>query len=635
MMKTGERALFPLGAKIVISAGIISIVSMAVLLYINFTAFTQLREETHTLLELNSEMNANLRTGISNLQNKYLAIPKQLKVDPSQEIRDWINETFQIEGQTVIRGRDNYRGFFNRSQRRDLSKGNYVAQEKEGRIIISKGILNPDGEFSDSIEQVSIKNTQGGADIQSIRTHIEQTIQNASSPDAVSNKIITLSSQLADEALEAEKARNAILYKTEEIEKKRTDLFHHQQAKQRMIWIMAGVTICLTLVLIHLMALLIVEKPLKKLSRTVDSIAHGEEVLVPYQNRKDRIGVLARVIQDFQNTLDHIRGEDLRKKQEQKTIKSLIETMSNVIQSIRVNANDMMSSAAELNKVAGQTEDETLWATRSAAETVEQTQAVSEAAHDLESEAVQISSQIKEQDSLLNDIYAETRAARTDIEMLNEASDQINEITIMVKNLAKESNLLALNARIEATRAGEAGKGFAVIASEVGALSSQTESANRDIAERVESIRKASEIMIDHTRVIETRIQRLIEAGGQISKSTEQQNDATAGIVKRTDATGSQIKEVSDRIEKVRKAAHTTNAFAHDVRTYSEKIEQGLSRLLSDTQEKLSSIGFGKSHSKLAEYAQKQDEQTLDQTHMAHMALQLQSVEEQAISVIN
>ena len=71
---------------------------------------------------------------------------------------------------------------------------------------------------------------------------------------------------------------------------------------------------------------------------------------------------------------------------------------------------------------------------------------------------------------------------------LGQAADEIGKVIEVIQDIAEQTNLLALNATIEAARAGEAGKGFAVVASEVKDLAKQTATATDDIRKRIEGI---------------------------------------------------------------------------------------------------------------------------------------------------
>ncbi|MFA5903512.1 MAG: methyl-accepting chemotaxis protein [Desulfobacula sp.] len=586
---------FSVGLKMMIGAGLFSNLCIGLLLYVNITAFFQIASKTNALLEMNASMNKNLRSGIFDLQKKYLEIPKLLETDSAQPIIDWIRTDFSVEKEDTLKGPDQYRGVFDRTGRRDLAGGGFVMDRAAGSVIVSKGLMNSDGSFSDSILRLTIKSETPEQDLERIKTRIEETAAVSASPEILKQKVLDLNNLLADEAMAAETVRNEILYKVEDIQKEEASLLSYREKKRDAIVIIAVLAIVINLVMLHLMTFFVVERPLKRLTLAIKKINKGETVLIPFQAKKDQIGILAGALENFQEALTDLKAEDQRKKNERSLIQDLVQKSSGLIDGLQKKATAMKDTAGELSLLASDTENQTHEATRSAARTVEQTRTVSGSTRQLQSAVENISDQVLKQTRLISDINAVAAASRQDILELTRASEQINEIVHIVKNLAGETKLLALNARIEAARSGAAGKGFTVVAGEVRELSLQTEAANEDIAVKIESIQKVSRTIIENTRMIETRLEKLMEASRNISTAVEEQALSTGGIAKNAEATSLDIKVVSERIVRVTDAAKSTHRFAKNVQFCSEEIAAELTTLLTETQEKLSMITRNKS----------------------------------------
>jgi len=113
---------------------------------------------------------------------------------------------------------------------------------------------------------------------------------------------------------------------------------------------------------------------------------------------------------------------------------------------------------------------------------------------------------------------------------LGQAVRQIGEVIEIIRKIAEKTNLLALNARIEAASAGDAGRGFAVVANEIKELANQSAQAARDVAERIEGVQRNTSDAVEVIDDVSDIINNINDSVGSISMLAEQQSQSASDI---------------------------------------------------------------------------------------------------------
>ena len=153
--------------------------------------------------------------------------------------------------------------------------------------------------------------------------------------------------------------------------------------------------------------------------------------------------------------------------------------------------------------------------------------------------------------------------AETTTRMVGKLGDSSQEIAAVVKlinGIAEQTNLLALNATIEAARAGEAGKGFAVVASEVKELAQETARATEDIGQRVEAIQADTAGAVDAIRQISSVIAEINDYQATIAAAVEEQTATTNEMNRNVVEAAGSSRSIATAISGLAAGTQQTNA---------------------------------------------------------------------------
>ncbi len=188
----------------------------------------------------------------------------------------------------------------------------------------------------------------------------------------------------------------------------------------------------------------------------------------------------------------------------------------------------------------------------------------------------------------MNRIANKVRSSASVVEQLGTRSDQIGAIVATIEDIADQTNLLALNAAIEAARAGEQGRGFAVVADEVRALAERTTKATREIGEMIKSIqgetRLAVSAMVEGVNEVERGTSEAAKSGQALEEILSQINEVTGQINQIATAAEEQTattREISNNIQQI---SDTVQMSAHSSQEISLASSQ-LSKLSVELQE--------------------------------------------------
>lgn len=167
--------------------------------------------------------------------------------------------------------------------------------------------------------------------------------------------------------------------------------------------------------------------------------------------------------------------------------------------------------------------------------------------------------------STIEQLAHEIQGASQVIDQLSENSSNIGGILDVIRGIADQTNLLALNAAIEAARAGEQGRGFAVVADEVRTLASRTQESTEEIQDMIESLqtdsKRAVEVMNRGREQAELSVQQSDEAAQalqSITESVHQASDSSNHIANAAQEQSRTAHDISERLESIVSIAEQT-----------------------------------------------------------------------------
>ncbi len=169
----------------------------------------------------------------------------------------------------------------------------------------------------------------------------------------------------------------------------------------------------------------------------------------------------------------------------------------------------------------------------------------------------------------MGEVQAQTAQLKRDMGDLGVQAEGIGRVMTVITDIADQTNLLALNAAIEAARAGEAGRGFAVVADEVRKLAEKTMTATKEVGEAIASIQHGTQLNVDG---VEKSV-RLIENATVL---TNQSGEALTAILGLVDATSDQVRAIATAAEQQSAASEEIHRSIEDINTVSEETSRGM-----------------------------------------------------------
>jgi methyl-accepting chemotaxis protein len=266
--------------------------------------------------------------------------------------------------------------------------------------------------------------------------------------------------------------------------------------------------------------------PLREATQVAARIATGDlRGEVPAGTSRDEVGQLMRALGDMMQSWRGLAAETTNS----------VATMTGAAGEILSSTAQAAASTAETAAAVSETTATVEEVKQTSLLASEKSRAVSDVAQQAARTAAEGRRALDDSMKGMESIQEKMEAIATTVVRLSERSHAIGEITATVAGLAEQSNLLAVNAAIEAAKAGEHGRGFAVVAQEVKSLAEQSRQATRQVREILGEIQKSvgAAVMITEqgAKTVAQGVERAAQAGEAIRGLTDNMTEAAQAAV--------------------------------------------------------------------------------------------------------
>ena len=323
-----------------------------------------------------------------------------------------------------------------------------------------------------------------------------------------------------------------------------------------------------------ILAILIIRavmKPLDKMHEMVTDIAQGEGDLTRRldASSKDEFADISRMfnlfIEKLHGIISHISSTSNQVAAASNQLNSTAERIATGAEEVAAQSSTVATAGEEMSATSG--------------DIAQNCQLAAEGAQRASNSAQNGAGVVERTIAVMGQIAEKVQESAKTVESLGARSDQIGAIIGTIEDIADQTNLLALNAAIEAARAGEQGRGFAVVADEVRALAERTTRATKEIGEMIKAIQKETKgavaAMEQGVQQVEAGTIEASKSGDALRDILEQVNDVATQVHQIATAAEEQTattSEISNNMQQITQVVQDTASGAHQSATAASQL---------------------------------------------------------------